>query len=544
MRTFINNLYNQKEHFILKKIIYPALFFFFIANDVSSQSLTVIGSAFSIESGGTVTVKGDVYATKDVQGGGKILLNGAAQQELNLTGHTIPVLEIENPSNVVLTSNARVLDSLIFSNGKIFTEANNFFLGSGAIVSGAGSGRFIQTNGSGQVFKEVASDLVLSEIPVGSGDIYRPAFISTAGTYSAATVGVRLLPTTSTNKPPMISDYLKANWSVTRKGISGTLNVTAQYNGADVSGTKSNLRGYIFNGTDWSSSNETHDATLNQFSIPVSVDSANITAMDKFDLLKAKAFLQAAYVSGSNLMSDKLRTPTNLIPLSDPYRVAPYNNVFVHVNNPVAEVADPGVFADQANANDDIVDWVFLELRNNATPGNTVLQTRSALLQRDGDVVDINGTSAVTFNNVPSGNYTIAIKHRNHLGISTDPETFTPLLDEKNSTATLVDFTTTSHIYGTTSAANAVATDGKNLLWSGNSNLNSVVNYNGFNNDKDYILSNLNGDAANKLFGIYSPIDLNLDAIINYNGFINDKDFLFQSLGNSSSGQRKELLPN
>lgn len=544
MRTFINNLNNQKEHFILKKIIYAAFFFFFAANDVSSQSLTVIGSAFSIESGGTVTVKGDVYATKDVQGGGKILLNGAAQQELNLTGHTIPVLEVANASNIVLTSNARILDSLIFSNGKIFTETNNFFLGSGAVVSGAGSGRFIETNGSGQVFKDIASDLVLSEIPVGSGNYYRPAFISTAGTYSAATVGVRSLSTTSANKPPMISDYLKSNWSVTRKGISGTLNVTAQYNGADVSGTKSNLRGYIFDGTDWSSSNETHDATLNQFSIPVSVDSANITAMNKFDLLKAKAFLQAAYISGSNLMSDKLRTPTNLIPLSDPYRSAPYNNVFVHVNNPVAEVADASVFADQANANDNIVDWVFIELRNNVTPGNTILQTRSALLQRDGDIVDINGTSAVTFNNVPTGNYTIAIKHRNHLGISTDPATFTPLLNEKNSTAALVDFTTTSHIYGTTSAANTVATDGKNLLWSGNSNLNSVVNYNGIANDKDFISSILNGNFSGNKTEIYSPADLNMDRIINYNGISNDKDWLFLILEKSFSDHRQQSLPN
>lgn len=254
MCTFINNLSHQKEHFILKIFLYAALFFLFIANDVSSQSLTVIGSAFSIESGGTVTVKGDVYATKDVQGGGKILLNGAAQQELNLTGHSIPVLEVENASNIVLTSNVRVLDSLIFSEGKIFTGANNLFLGSGAIVSGAGSGKFIETNGSGQVFKEVVSDLVLSEMPVGSGENYRPAFISTSGTYSAATVGVRSLPTISANQPPMISDYLKTNWSVTRKGISGTLGVTAQYNEAVVSGTKSNLRGYIFDGTDWSSS--------------------------------------------------------------------------------------------------------------------------------------------------------------------------------------------------------------------------------------------------------------------------------------------------
>ena len=67
-----------------------------------------------------------------------------------------------------------------------------------------------------------------------------------------------------------------------------------------------------------------------------------------------------------------------------------------------------------------------------------VLQTRSALVQRDGDIVDIDGVSPVTFNNVASTNYTIAVRHRNHLGLSTNPATFNPLLGETKSTASLV----------------------------------------------------------------------------------------------------------
>ena len=267
--------------------------------------------------------------------------------------------------------------------------------------------------------------------------------------------------------------------------------------------------------------------------------------MDKFDLVNAKVFLQGAYNSGTHLMSDNLRTPSNLIPLSDPYRTAPYNTNFVHVNNSLTETAAPSVFADQPAANDNIVDWVFLELRNTATSGNTVLQTRSALLQRDGDIVDVDGKSLVTFNNLNSGNYTIAVRHRNHLGLSTDPATFTPALDEKESTAILVDFATSTNVFGP-ATAHAIASDGKHTLWGGNGNMDNIVKFSGLQNDKDYLLlSTLEGDPGNILINAYSPADLNLNGVIKYNGLGNDKDFLFKSvLGSSTTTLRIQSLPN
>ncbi len=167
-----------------------------------------------------------------------------------------------------------------------------------------------------------------------------------------------------------------------------------------------------------------------------------------------------------------------------------------------------------------------------------------ALVQRDGDIVDVDGKSPVTFNNVPSANYTIVVRHRNHLGLSTDPASFTPLLTEKQSTAPLVDFTTSAFLYGG-SSAHGVAGDGKYILWGGNANMNTKVNYAGIGNDKDYIYVNtLGSNPANVITNVYSPADLNMDGKVNYNGIGNDKDYLYNTLlGSSVVAQKNESLP-
>ena len=206
------------------------------------------------------------------------------------------------------------------------------------------------------------------------------------------------------------------------------------------------------------------------------------------------------------------------------------------------------VFADQPLTDNDIVDWVFIELRSSTvSPGNTVLQTRSALLQRDGDVVDVDGKSPVVFNSVADGNYTIAIRHRNHLGISTDPATNLIALSEATSTTTLVDFTTATdaNIYGPASAY-GIALNGKNILWGGNANVNGNVRYNGVANDKDYILlTALSNNVALIINNVYNAADLNMNRNVRYNGVGNDKDFILLTvLGNNVAGIKFQALPN
>jgi len=512
----------------------------------SFAQLYINNATFVIQSGATVTVQGDLTSNTDIQGTGKLLLKGAASQNVNMGGFSLPTLELDNAANATLTGNAKISTGILFTTGKIILGTNNLTLADIATVSGQGTGKFLETNSTGQVFKSLTADITNNEIPVGLGTNYRPAFITSAGTYTNAVVGIRVLGVADPNKPPMISDYLLTHWPVTKTGVTGTVSVAGQYlDAADISGTETNLRGYYFDGTDWSSANEVHDITLNKVATPVSSSAGEVYGMDKFTLAKTKVFLEGAYNTSTGVMSDALRTPTNLIPLTDPYRSAPYN--FTEVANPVAETAAANVFVTQVSANNNIVDWVFLELRSNVvSPGNTVLQTRSALLKRDGNIVDIDGISPVTFNNVANGNYTIAIRHRNHLGISADPATNLLALNEKKSTAPLLDLTTApdAQIFGTSSAYTTAG--GKNLMWAGNANFNTRVNFLGLGNDKDYILVNaLGNNAGLTLKNVYSSADLNLNRNVNYIGLGNDKDvILVTALSNSSTSQRIQALPN
>ena len=541
----------------LKKL--PLTFFLMssMAVNFASAQLFIDNAQFFIQPGASVTVQGDVTSNTDIQGTGKLILKGTANQNINMGGFTIPNLEMDNTANVTLTGNLKVGTSLLFTNGKIVLGANNLTLTDVATVTGQGASKFVETNSTGQLIKLLTANVATLELPLGVGTNYRPAFVTSTGTYSNANVGVRVLGVADPNKPPMISDYVATYWPVTKTGITGTVTVAGQYLTGDITGTETNLRGYFFNGTDWSSTGEAHDAALNRVSAPITSASGSVSGMDKFVLAKAKAFLQGAYNSTTGVMNDGLRTPTNLIPLTDPYRSAPYN--FTQVSNATPETALASVFANQPSTNDNIVDWVFLELRSTVSPGNTVLQTRSALVKRDGSIVDVDGVSPVTFNNTINANYTIAVRHRNHLGISADPATNLLALGETKSTAPLLDLTTATdaQIFGAANVNYAVV-GGKNLLYAGNVSGNGVVRYQGTNgpgasnvSDRIALLTDLGNNELNTL-STYQRGDVTMNGVTRYQGTngpgafnVSDRVFILGTvLTNVELATKSQLLPN
>lgn len=146
--------------------------------------------------------------------------------------------------------------------------------------------------------------------------------------------------------------------------------------------------------------------------------------------LQAKVFLENVDPA-NGLMTDYVRTLATF-PTSDPYSAAPYNSSFVHVSSGATATTTAGVLA--TTGNNAIVDWVFLELRQGTAGSTTVVQTKAALLQKDGDIVATDGVSPVSFNGT-SGDYYITVRHRNHLGFRTAN---TYLL---TNTPTVLDFT-------------------------------------------------------------------------------------------------------
>jgi poly(3-hydroxybutyrate) depolymerase len=131
-------------------------------------------------------------------------------------------------------------------------------------------------------------------------------------------------------------------------------------------------------------------------------------------ILRAKVLL-ANTDSATGTMDNYVASLSNF-PLSDPYRSQPLNTRFLHINNNKVDGIVPNLLA---NATDPIIDWMFVELRQGNPLSTTVVATKAALMRKDGTLFSTDGITAVQFPNVSSGNYYIALKHRNHLGFRT-----------------------------------------------------------------------------------------------------------------------------
>jgi len=146
---------------------------------------------------------------------------------------------------------------------------------------------------------------------------------------------------------------------------------------------------------------------------PCGVTSCASTSVNCFAgyIVEASVLLEGPYQTSSSLMVDDLRVG-GLLPFSEPFT----GLGFLHLNGGGNESTVAAVFS--ATGPNAIVDWVFVELRQ-AADDTTPFATRSALLQADGDIVDMDGVSGVDFagSTVTSGNYWVVIRHRSHVRI-------------------------------------------------------------------------------------------------------------------------------
>ncbi|MEZ4960573.1 MAG: hypothetical protein R2830_12205 [Saprospiraceae bacterium] len=205
-----------------------------------------------------------------------------------------------------------------------------------------------------------------------------------------------------------------------------------------------------------------------------------------------KVFLQGPYNTGTSLMNDNLRSGSYL-PLTEPYS----GLNFTQRNSGGKETTWQAVL--DVTGNDAIVDWVFVELRDKNAPG-TVLATRCALVQRDGDVVDTDGTSPVNFHSMPADDYYVAVRHRNHLGCRT-ASAFS-----LSSSSTVIDFTDPNLPMHGTNARKLIGS--VMCIYAGNANFDNQINA----VDKNLHWKPQNGQPF--LYNI-STADFNLDNAVN-----------------------------
>jgi hypothetical protein len=222
--------------------------------------------------------------------------------------------------------------------------------------------------------------------------------------------------------------------------------------------------------------------------------------------INLRVYLEGALINNNNavasdgrpLMRDGLRNSTftaqNIIPPFDPYTTS---TAYVNVTGKSKKLPPQTTYTQFQQVTDSatvfsvtgqnaIVDWVYVELRSKSNNTN-IVGCRAGLIQRDGDIVDVDGISCLKFPDVPIDSYFVSIEHRTHLG------TMTKFVQSPAALQTLVDFTVAStqlwdkgivggyNYTGLSQKANVKGT--YRAMWQGDFNCDGKIKYDNPNDD-------------------------------------------------------------
>jgi hypothetical protein len=399
------------------------------------------------------------------------------------------VIDKSTSKKVTLAKNIQVNSNLQMDNGILDLASYTLTLGTtnGTIV-GEDANNYITANSTGIIQKTAT---------LGIPNFDNPGNLGIA-------IKADNAPGITTIKRGHTANAIGNNYSIKRYYIVepanqnlGDVQIKFNYLDSEANGlTESDFEVYQGENTKWIHlGTATNDMTQNY------ITTTTLDSLTKFTIAKgllkvrAKVLLSGAYNTGG-LMKDDLRA-NSLLPTTEPYTGLGYT----HTNG-----GGEAVFQEVLNqtGNDAIVDWVFLELRDAATPA-TVVATRSALLQKDGDIVDIDGKASVSFD-ATAGKYHLVIKHRNHIGVMSDNSI------ALSKSVIIFDFSNNlANIEGGTNGVKDL-TNGYYALYSGdfnrdgqiqNSDINSMLNSLGtsgyLSGDLDMNGQVQNSDIQNKL---------------------------------------------
>ena len=518
------------------------LFSFALLSACSYAQLTIqSGATFFIQSGATVTVQGDITSNADIQGPGILLMKGTALQTVNMNGFAIaPAVQIDNGTNVALGGAATLNSSLSFTTGKVQLNGFDLNLASATTLSGFDNTKYFVTNSTGRLVKN-SLGAVPFIYPVGfDGATYNPVTITQNGTVD--NIGVRCLQNVlngGTAGLPFVKEVVDASWAVTEAVAGGSnLAMTSSWNAGDeMTGFNRAKTGIsYYDGVGWDMTNTATGAAAGAG--PYTITRSSVTNLANGGifavgtrpvliqlLVSPKVLLQGAVTGSTGIMTDLLRSG-GLIPLLEPYTSL---STFTHSGSGGLETI-PSTILGTTGTNSDITDWVFVNLHDGSS--GTILATRSVLIQKDGNIVDVDGTntktSYINFAGAVAGSYYISVRHRNHLGVRS-----ANTISLNRTIPIVFDFTTSlSSAFAGSVTNNALATlpGGFFGLWGGDINRNKNVKFNGPGNDLNELLNTcLSGNKSITLTG-YSPCDINLDRNTKFNGPGNDLNFLLNTV--------------
>lgn len=191
--------------------------------------------------------------------------------------------------------------------------------------------------------------------------------------------------------------------------------------------------------------------------------------------LSLRVFLEGAYDATIGLMRDDL-SKRGLLPSADPWSISP-------------DIPDAAMSVSGNNA---LVDWVLIEFRDPDNPSSKLFTT-SGLVQRDGDIVNYDGTSIFSVDiELPKEVY-LVIQHKNHLKIMSESPVAV-------GTSISYDFIM-QNSYTNGGAGQKQLSDGVWSMFGGNANEDNEIN----GLDKGFWLE------ENGVFNLYTINDFNID---------------------------------
>jgi hypothetical protein len=456
---------------------YPILNVDGVAHSLVIQSgASIAFGTFNITVGAHVVHNGTMTTTSGV-----LTLNSATNSSMSGTGAYMNLtINKSGGASVNLASHVTVAGALTLTNGLVNTGADTLSISS--------TGSVARTNGYavGNLRKFIATGATAKTFEIGDATNYTPVSVS----FASVTVAGNLTAKVTTGDHPDIgTSSINAARNVNRYW---TVSKDAALTFTTYSATFTFVAGDIDAGADWNNFYiGKKDGSWSQPTVGArTATSTQATGMTSFSdfvvgepliTVNAKVFLEGPF-SGSS-MNTTLNT-SGYLPLGQPYSGAPWS-----YSGTESVVSIPS----------DVVDWVLVELRT-GTSAATKVGTRAAFVKSDGSVVELDGTSPVSFPGLSAGNYYVVLKHRNHLAVMSASAV------ALSGSSALYDFTTgTSQYYGS---------DAKNLgggkfgMYAGDGSSDGFVDSDDFN------------ETDNNLFQSgYRKSDLNMD------GFVDGDDF-------------------
>lgn len=527
------------------------LFFLSVAIITEAQFINN-GATVTIQSGATLRIESDFQnnttgtftnnGTLEVSGDftnaatatltpsvGLIKFIGTANTDLDAGGDALNNVEIAKTGvsgTVTLATSTSLAGNLAFTgtgNNKIIL--GNFDLTMSNIAATVTATTDHPTNGwvitdktgvnNGKFVKNIATGSSTKTLEIGDDTNYSPVSM-VLNASSSGTVASRVLTNNLTPKYAETTDYISREWVVSTTNVTSNT-LTGTYVTGDITGTQSLIKGATYHTGDWRFDGSA--GVGNTLTASTTTADVRLSGMNFFGKANLKAFLQGAYSGGS--MTTTLNS-NNLIPLTSPYTDAA---------------------ATVTSIPSGVTDWIKLELRDPANPGVSTSNKASAFIKSDGTIVGLDG---VSYPHVKGGYSTsvVVLSHRNHLSIRT-PDSGIDVVNP-----TLHNFTTgLSQAYDNpANSTNEAMKDisGVFVMWGGNGNSNTTVNYGAFGSDRIALLSNPNtpglltrglGNVQTAIINnVYGNNDLNMNGTINYGAFGSDRIFLLSTvLGNDQT---------